>query len=105
VLAASKLVDTNVKTVPLLLNVTVPGTGTPPADTITALLPTLAALKGALIAKSTRTFAGTPFAPFAGLTIRTVGADESVAEPVVKVDSKLDSPCPSTSVMPLVACT
>ena len=41
----------------------------------TALLPTLAALNGALATKSTRTFAGTLFAPFAGLTISTVGAD------------------------------
>jgi hypothetical protein len=105
VLAASKFVDTNVKTVPLLPNVIVPGTGTAPAETTTASLPTLSALKGALIAKSTRTFAGTLFAPFAGLTIRTVGADVSVAALVVKFDAKDASPCPSTSAIPPVACT
>ena len=91
-LAASRFVDANVRTVPPLPKVTVPGTATPPAETTTALLPTLAELKGALIAKSTRTFAGTLFAPFAGLTIRTVGADVFVVEPVVKANSKLDSP-------------
>jgi hypothetical protein len=74
----------NVNVVPLLLKLTAPGTGTPPDDTTTAPAPTLAALNGALIAKSTRTFAGTLLDPFAGLTIRTDGADESVATPVVK---------------------
>jgi hypothetical protein len=91
VLAASKLVGTNVKIVPLLLKVTVPVTGTPPADNTTALLPTLVALSGALIMRSTRTLAGVAFAPLAGLTITTVGADVSVAKPVVKEDPKTES--------------
>ena len=83
---------TNVKIAPLLFKVTDPGTGTPPDDTTTALVPTLAVLNGALIAKSIRTFAGTPLDPFAGLAVNTVGAKVSVAKPVVKEEPKPESP-------------
>jgi hypothetical protein len=104
-LAASRLPGTNVKIVPLLFKVTAPGTGTPPDDTTTAAVPMLAALNGALVAKSTRTFAGVPVAPFAGLTVSTVGPDVFVAALVVKFDPKVDNACPSTSAIPPVACT
>jgi hypothetical protein len=105
VLTASKFVGTNATKVPLLLTLIVPGTEMPPEATTTALLPTLGALNGALISKSTRTFAGTLFVPFAGLTIRTVGADVLLAEPVVKLELKLERAWPSISVMPNVADT
>jgi len=91
VLTASKFVGTNVKTVPLLLKLIVPGTDVPPEATTTALLPTLGALNGALNNRSTRTFAGTLFVAFAGLTISTVGADVLVAEPVMKLELKFES--------------
>jgi len=105
VLAANRFVGTNVKIVPALFKVTAPGTGTPPDDTETELLPTLATLKGTLVTKPTRTFTGTLFAALVGLTIRTVGAEASVVEPVVKYDPKPDNPWPLTSLMPNVACT
>ncbi len=102
-LTASRLLGVNVSVVRSLLRLIVPPTDTPPADTVIALLPTLAALTGALTTTSTRALTGTPLVPFGGLTCTTVGAVVTVPRPVLKLENRNCKPWPCRSVMPLVA--
>src|SRR5689334_6312712 len=80
-----------------------PLTAVPPADTVIALLPTLAALTGALTTTTTCGFTGTALAPFAGLTCTTVGELVTAPNPVVKLENKNCRPWPSRSRMLPVA--
>ncbi len=68
-----------------------------------ALLPTLAALTGALTTITTCGFTGTALAPFAGLTCTTVGAVVTAPSPVPKLENKNCNACPCRSTIPPVA--
>ena len=65
-------------------SVSVPVTGVPLCDSVTALLLTLSALTGSLRRTTTRVLTGTSKVPAGGLTAVTVGAVLSAPPPVVK---------------------
>jgi hypothetical protein len=76
----------NVATCPVRL--TVPRTGTTPADRVKVVAETLAGATGSEKVADTSVPMGTPVAPASGLTAVTVGGVVSGCGPVVKVQTK-----------------
>src|SRR5580765_1769357 len=83
-----------------LLTVIVPGTGTPAAATVIALLVTVIGFTCVLICTLTCAFTGDPLAPAVGLTAMTCGAVVCVATPVINVLANVFSNCPARLEIP-----